>query len=107
MDGPTITELQRQVRRLREAKGFDISLEQRLAYLTTEVGELAKEVLKLSRAGNDVEEMSEARLEAVKKDLGMEIYDVLWNLLDIADVAGVDLAAAFEEKAKLNESREW
>jgi len=50
--GLTIAELQRQVRQLKEAKGFDITLEHRLAYLTTEVGEVAREVLKLSRGGN-------------------------------------------------------
>ncbi len=33
--GLTIAELQRQVRQLNEAKGFEITLEQRLAYLTT------------------------------------------------------------------------
>ena len=41
--GLTIAELQRQVRQLKEAKGFDITLEQRLAYLTTDVGEDASE----------------------------------------------------------------
>ncbi|CAA9448077.1 MAG: hypothetical protein AVDCRST_MAG37-2040 [uncultured Rubrobacteraceae bacterium] len=39
--GLTIAELQRQVRHLKEAKGFDITLEQRLAYLTSEVREVA------------------------------------------------------------------
>jgi NTP pyrophosphatase (non-canonical NTP hydrolase) len=37
----------------------------------------------------------------------MEIYDVVWNLLDLADMAGVDLEEAFGKKARLNESREW
>ena len=106
--GLTIAELQRQVRQLNDAKGFEIILEQRLAYLTTEVGEVAREVLKLSRAGNrDVGEMDEADVEATVKALGMEIYDVVWNLLDLADMAGVDLEAAFGEKARLNEGREW
>ena len=101
--GLTIAELQRQVRQLNDAKGFEITLEQRLAYLTTEVGEVAREVLKLSRAG----EMDEADIEATVKALGMEIYDVVWNLLDLADLAGVDLESAFSEKARLNEGREW
>ncbi len=94
--GLTIAELQRQVRQLNDAKGFEITLEQRLAYLMTEVGE----VLELSRTeGADVEATVEA--------LGMEIYDVVWNLLDLADMAGVDLEEAFGKKARLNESREW
>lgn len=104
----TIEELQRQIRQLREDKGFDITLEQRLAYLASEVGEVAKEVLKLSRDGNrDVGKMNAAETETVLDNLGMEIYDVLWNLLDLADMAGVDLEGAFDKKAELNKSREW
>ncbi len=104
--GLTIAELQRQVRQLNDAKRFDITLEQRLAYLMSEAGEVAREVLKLSRA-KDVGKMDEAEREATVKALGMEIYDVVWNLLDLADMAGVDLEAAFDEKARLNESRQW
>jgi NTP pyrophosphatase (non-canonical NTP hydrolase) len=37
----------------------------------------------------------------------MEIYDVIWNLLDLAELAGVDLEEAFRKKAGLNEGREW
>ena len=60
-------------------------------------------MLKLSRAGNeDVGEMDEAELEATVKALGMEIYDEVWNLLDMA---GVNLQEAFGEKARLNEGR--
>ena len=70
----------------------------------TEVGEVAREVLKLSRAEG---KMDEAEREATVKALGMEIYDVVWNLLDLADMAGVDLEEAFGKKARLNESREW
>ncbi len=104
----TIAELQRQVRQLKEAKGFDITLEQRLAYLTSEVQEVAYEVLRLSRDGNeDVSEMSAAEIEAVTENLGMEIYDVIWNLLDLAEMAGVDLETTFAKKATLNKAREW
>lgn len=107
-DGPTLSDLRRQVRALKRDKGFDITLEQRLAYLTSEVGEVAGEVLKLSRDGNgDVGKMSAGEVAAVKERLGMEIYDVVWNLLDLAEMADVDLEAAFARKAELNEAREW
>ncbi len=96
------------MRALKGAKGFDITLEQRLAYLTSEVGEVAREVLELSRDRNrDVGKMDAAGVEAVKERLGMEIYDVIWNLLDLAELAGVDLDEAFRKKAGLNEGREW
>ncbi len=104
----TIEELQRQVRQLKDAKGFDVDLEQRLAYLMSEVGEVATEVLKLSRDGNrDFGKMSAAELKSVKENLGMEIYDVMWNLCDLAEMAGLDLEEAFAKKAGLNEGREW
>ena len=104
----TLEDLRRQVRELKSAKNFDVTLEQRLAYLTSEVGEVANEVLKLSRDGNaDVGTMEAGEVRTVKEDLGMEIYDVLWNLMDLADLAGVDLDGAFAKKAGQNAGREW
>lgn len=102
----TIEELQQQVRKLKDVKGFDVGLEQRLAYLTSEVGEVATEVLKLSRDGNkDVGKMGPAEIEAVRKKLGMEIYDVVWNLLDPADISGVNLEEAFAKSRSQFEQR--
>jgi NTP pyrophosphatase (non-canonical NTP hydrolase) len=66
------------------------------------VGEVAREVLEISRG-----KLSAAELETVRENLGMEIYDVIWNLLDLAELAGVDLEEAFRKKAGLNEGREW
>ena len=104
----TLEELQRQIRHLKDTKGFEVSLEQRLAYLTSEVGEVATEVLRLSRDGNkDVGKMSIAEIESTKENLGMEIYDAMWNLCDLAEMAGVDLEEAFAKKSRLNEEREW
>src|SRR3712207_6502419 len=106
--GLTVEDSRRQVRDLMADKGFDITLEQRLAYLTSEVGEVAREVLRLARDGRaDVGTLGAEEAAAVRENLGMEIYDVLWNLLDLADLAGVDLEAAFEKKAEKNEGREW
>ena len=74
----------------------------------SEVGEVATEVLKLSRDGNkDFGKMSAAELQSVRENLGMEIYDVMWNLCDLAETAGVNLEEAFANKARLNQVREW
>lgn len=106
--GLTLEDLRQQVRELKADKGFDITLEQRLAYLTSEVGEVAAEVLRLSRDGNaDIGELGTEELLSVRRRLGEEIYDAVWNLLDLADLAGVDLESAFQEKAERNEGREW
>lgn len=101
-----IAEIQEQVRQLKAAKGFDLTLEQRLAYLTTEVGEVTREALKLRGFLESGVRNGEAPEETARK-LGMEIYDVVWNLFDLADIAGVNLEEAFVKKAELNESREW
>ncbi len=105
----TIADLQHGVRRLEEAKGFEISPEQRLAYPMAEVGEVAAEVLELSRDGNapHVGKMDAARAEAAVEARGTEIHDVNRNLPDPADMAGADPERAFGEKARLNEDREW
>ncbi len=69
---------------------------------------MAKEVLGLSRDGNaDVGTMDAEGAAATRGRLGDKIYDVVWNLLDLADLAGVDLEDAFEKKARRNEGREW
>ena len=50
--------------------------------------------MKLSRHANeDVCEMDVTEIEAVTENLVMEIYDVVWNLLDLADMADMDLEA--------------
>ncbi len=51
--------------------------------------------------------MDAADVRAVVKNLGMEIYDVIWNLLELVDMAGVGLKAAFAKKATFNKDREW
>ena len=96
----TVRDLQEQARRLKDAHGFHVSLEQRLAYLMAEVGELAEEVLKLSG-------VKDADSAQVRERLGMEIYDVVWNLFDLADLASVNLEEAFARKVDLNQYRKW
>lgn len=73
-----------------------------MVYLTAELGEVAEETLKLSGArGPDIDR------EAARQALGLELYDVIWNLCDLANLAGVDLEEAFRRKVRINEDREW
>ena len=48
--------------------------------------------------------MDSAGVAAARERLGEEIYGVVRNLLDLADV---NLEGAFEKKAIRNEGREW
>jgi NTP pyrophosphatase (non-canonical NTP hydrolase) len=72
---------------------------QRFRYLISEVGELADELLKLEWEGEDP-----AR---VKQNIGHEMYDIVWNLCDLANQLDIDLEAAFEVKKQQNQQRTW
>ena len=101
----TIKELQEYVKELREAQGWrDTSLEHRAMFLVTELGEVVRETLKLVRAYGKYQD---ADLEHIKDNLGMEMYDVMWNLCDLANIAGIDLEAAFAQKVAINRNRDW
>lgn len=91
-------EFQRYVRTFSEVKGFDTStIEQRMLYLMTEVGELSKEVLSVSFHPD----------EELKANLGYEMYDVVWNIFDLANKLDIDLERAFREKREINDRRSW
>lgn len=92
------SEFQQYVRKFSEVKGFDTStIEQRMLYLMTEVGELAKEVLSVSFHPD----------EERKANLGYEMYDVVWNIFDLANKLDIDLTEAFSEKKEFNDRRTW
>jgi NTP pyrophosphatase (non-canonical NTP hydrolase) len=79
----------------------EITVEQRMLFLMTEVGEVAREVLRLSRAAD------QANADAIKADLGMEMYDVIWNICDLANVLSIDLETSFAAKIEINKIRKW
>ncbi len=66
----TVEELQRHVRELNDAQGrYGTAPEERAMRLVTEVGELMREVLRLSKTTD------EAELAGVRHNLEMEMYD--------------------------------
>ncbi len=101
----TLKELQEHVRELRAAQGWhDTSLEHRAMFLVTELGEVVQETLNLIQAYG---QQGDSDAERIKDNLGMEIYDVVWNLCDLANIAGIDLEAAFAKKVAINRNRHW
>ena len=62
---------------------------------------MTREVLRLSRAAD------QAQVDAIKADLGMEMYDVIWNICDLANMFGIDLEASFAAKIEINKTRKW
>ena len=91
---------QAHVRELSEKFG-DKTPETRLLHLMSEVGELSDELLALQQLSAD----DTAQTDAIKQRLGMEIYDVIWNAIDLANLLEIDLEAAFEQKIALNKKR--
>ena len=95
-----ISELQKHVWDFSRKHGFDqSSMETRTVYLMSEVGEMAKEILQLKFHPEQNEE--------IKERLGMEIYDVVWNLLELANKLEIDLEKAFRQKMEINKERVW
>ncbi|NRG43904.1 MazG-like family protein [Bacillus sp. CRN 9] len=94
-----IAELQKNVKEFSKENGFDqSSVEARTLFLMTEVGEVAKEVLSLSW---------EEDKDKVKERLGLELYDVVWNVCELANKLDIDLEDAFKKKMEINKLRTW
>jgi NTP pyrophosphatase (non-canonical NTP hydrolase) len=79
--------------------GWESTPRRRMAMLLGEAVELADEVLQLPADG--------AGDQKLLQRLGHEMYDVLWNLCDLARVTGIDLVQAAAEKRLINEHRTW
>jgi NTP pyrophosphatase (non-canonical NTP hydrolase) len=98
-----IQAFQAQVRDLSQTFG-DNTPERRIMYLVTELGEATKEALFLLQTQANSQS---ADVELIKERLGMEIYDVIWNAVDLANIFDIDLEQAFAKKIELNKSRKW
>lgn len=96
----TIRDIQNDAQALCDKHAFpDRSPAQRFRYLITEVGELSRELVRLEHHSDDHAE--------AKRNIGLEIYDIVWNLCDLANQLDIDLETAFAEKSRDNETRVW
>ncbi|MCW9130293.1 pyrophosphatase [Bacillus paramycoides] len=76
-------------------KGFaDTTIDKRTMYLMAELGELTEAVLRR----ND---------DNIKREIGLEMFDVIWNICDLANKLEIDLEEAFQEKMEINRDRVW
>jgi NTP pyrophosphatase (non-canonical NTP hydrolase) len=97
-----IGEIQNNARALCIQQGWtDHNPSQRFRYLISEVGELSKELTRLEWNPDETD------LAELKRNIGHEIYDIVWNLCDLANQLEIDLAAAFAEKQAINAGRHW
>ncbi|MFA1822382.1 pyrophosphatase [Virgibacillus oceani] len=92
---------QQYVKEFCEEKGFnDVSDEERYLFFMSEVGEMSEELLKLKYAGED-------KQTEIRKALSHEIFDVIWNAVEIANRLDINLTQAFKEKMEVNSKRSW
>ncbi|WP_439741317.1 MazG nucleotide pyrophosphohydrolase domain-containing protein [Bacillus pseudomycoides] len=90
-----LSEFQQYVANFSKEKGFaDTTIEKRTMYLMAELGELTEAVLRR----ND---------DNIKREIGLEMFDVIWNVCDLANKLEIDLEEAFQEKMEINRDREW
>lgn len=75
------------------------SLESRIDYLKSEVQEVIIEIEAYQIADSDEERGK------VRTQMGHEIFDVIWNLAEIANRYGIDLSEASRQKIEINSKR--
>ncbi|WP_017151669.1 MazG nucleotide pyrophosphohydrolase domain-containing protein [Bacillus bingmayongensis] len=91
-----LSEFQQYVSNFSKEKGFDdTTIEKRTMYLMAELGELTEAVLKRNEDKN------------AKREIGLEMFDVIWNVCDLANKLEIDLEKSFQEKMEINRDREW
>ncbi len=101
-------------RQLDSSKQFDPDLFFNYILLTEEMGEIASELVNVwrtvERLKGDGRTTPEARQEAIhqhRASLRSELADLLAYTLKLANYAGIDLEAAYQEKMKQNIGRDW
>ena len=77
----------------------DRSVDQRFRYLISEIGELSNELIKLNQQDQDLDEL--------KKTIGHEMFDVIWNICDLANLLDIDLEKYSKDKRDLNNQRDF
>ncbi len=64
----------------------DTTIEERTIYTMAELGELAEVILKRDT------------IQDAKREIGLEMFDVIWNVCDLANKLNVDLRRRLKKK---------
>ena len=93
-----LSEIQQHANDLCTKNGWnDRTIDQRMLYLLTEIGELSSELIKLKQ--------NESELTILKRKIGHEMFDVIWNICDLANLLDIDLEKYASDKRDLNIKR--
>lgn len=109
-----LTTYQQFHRQLDDRKDFDPNLFFNYILLTEEMGEIAKELVKIwgdgKRLASDGRSDEEAHQEAITKhraNLRSELADLLAYTLKLANYTGIELEQAYLDKMRQNLGRDW
>jgi len=110
--GQSLPEFQEFHRWLDAEKGFGSDLVRNALLLQTEMGELAKEILRYTwlqeeLGPNDPNDSNDSRLAETRRNIGLELADCLAYLLKLANYTGHDLQSVYTEKMLMNIQRTW
>lgn len=97
---PTLAQYQERIAQLVAERGYDKeTIPEVFTLLVEELGELAKAIRKAN--GQKIGTHSK------EHEVAEELADVFWLTIDLANRLGVDLAAAFEHKEAINQTRTY
>lgn len=101
-------------RYLDDNKQFDPDIFFNYILLTEEMGEIARELVRIwgdtrqhMASGRPLEEARKEALDKHRSELRSELADLLAYTLKLANYANIDLEQAYQEKMRANLSREW
>lgn len=95
-----ISEIQKHAEDLcKKNKWPERNIDQRFRFLISEIGELSNELIRLNQQGQDIEDL--------KRKIGHEMFDVIWNICDLANLLNIDLEESSKEKRDLNNKRNF
>ena len=96
----TIKDIQEHAEDLCRKNGWlDRTPDQRFRYLISEIGELSNDLIRLHQKDKE--------LETLKTKIGHEMFDVMWNICDLANLLDIDLEKCALEKRELNNRRDF
>ena len=95
-----IKEIQEHAEDLCRKNGWlDRTPDQRFRYLISEIGELSNDLIRLYQTDKEIEKL--------KTKIGHEMFDVIWNICDLANLLDIDLEKCAHEKRELNNQRDF
>lgn len=77
------------------------TIQTRLHYLKSEILEATEEISSIESAKTKEEQSIHT------ENLGLELFDILWNVSEIANRYGIDLTVSAEKKMQINSQRSF